>query len=114
MRTRVYLIETPWQCSSEEPGGTLADADNSYRGLWRTYARVGYAAPFNTAEHLLPSGACSALLASAEGDRAKSHPQPAPGRQASTIAAVSVSAALSQSSMKLTFAHQHRYMQQHD
>lgn len=94
MRTRVSL--TPRQRSSAEPRGALTDAENSYRGLWRTYARVGYAAPFNTAEHLLPSGTCSALLASAEGGRAKPCPQPAPGRQAGTIAALGVAVALSQ------------------
>lgn len=73
----------------------LADADSSYRGLWRTYARVGYAAPFNTAEHLLPPGACSALLATAGGGRAKPCPQPAPGSQASSATADSVPRALS-------------------
>lgn len=73
----------------------LADADSSYRGLWTTYARVGYAAPFNTAEHLLPPGACSALPATAGGGRAKPCLQPAPGSQASSATADSVPRALS-------------------
>lgn len=101
MRTRGYLRETPRQHSSAAPGGALADADSSCGGLWRTYARVGYAAPFNTAEHLLPPGACSALLATAGGGRAKPCPQPAPGRQASSATAARVPAALSQSSTRL-------------
>lgn len=110
MRTRGYLRETPWQHSSAEPGGALAGADSSCGGLWRTYARVGYAAPFNTAEHLLPPGACSALLATAGGGRAKPCAQPAPGRQASSAR---VPAALSQSSTRLVSAH-HHHVQQHD
>lgn len=91
----------------------LADVDSSYGGLWRTYARVGYAAPFNTAEHLLPPGACSALLATAGGGRAKPCPQPAPGSQASSAAAVSAPTALSQSGAWLVFAHRHCHVQQH-
>lgn len=96
-------------------GGALADAATSYRGLWRTYARVGYAAPSNRAEHLPPSGACSALLASAEGGRAKPRPQPAPvDRPARSLLSASPQPPARAAPSSHLTAHRHHHGQQHD